>query len=140
MGDLNPSRYHRYTDLAFGGLLRWNINPRNTVKFSFLHGRVQGNDASSDDSYRISRNLNFRSPINEFSAQFEFNFFRYNPLWGRERFSPYVFTGISVFSFGPEAEGDPDNNGQSEWYKLSALGTEGKGMPGHPDKYEQDRK
>src|SRR3546814_10779884 len=53
MGDLNPSRYQRYTDLAFGGLLRWNINPRNSVRFSFLHCRVQGNDARSDDSYRI---------------------------------------------------------------------------------------
>lgn len=137
MGDLNPSRYQRYTDLAIGGLLRWNINPRNTVKFSFLHGTVQANDANSDDPYQESRNLHFRSPLNEFSAQFEFNFFRYNPLWGRERFSPYLFAGISVFSFNPKAKGAPSGEGGEEaWYELRELGTEGQGLPGNPDKYK----
>lgn len=131
MGDLNSTEYQRYTDIALGGLIRWNINPRNTLKFSFIHGTVQANDANSESNYQADRNLHFRSPVNEFSVQFEFNFFRYNPLWGNERFSPYLFTGISVFNFGPEARDASDS-----WTELQELGTEGQGLPEYPDKYK----
>ncbi|QEC50986.1 outer membrane protein with beta-barrel domain [Anseongella ginsenosidimutans] len=136
MGDLNTHNYQRYSHPALGALLRWNINPRNSVKFSFLHGTLQGSDATSGNPYQESRNLYFRSPLNEFSVQFEFNFFRYNPLWGNEKFSPYLFTGISVFSFDPEAKGTPSGSGSEEWYRLRDLGTEGQGLPGYPDKYK----
>ncbi len=136
MGDLNPSHYQRYTHPALGALFRWNINPRNSVKLSFLHGTVQGNDASSGDPHQQARNLYFRSPLNEFSAQFEFNFFRYNPLWGNEKFSPYLFAGISIFNFDPKARDSiPGSNGD-EWYRLRELGTEGQGRPGYPEKYK----
>src|SRR5690554_3630956 len=70
MGDLNTDQYQRYTNLALGGLFRWNINPRNTVKLSFLHGTIQANDAKSTSSDHINRNLHFKSPLNEFSMQF----------------------------------------------------------------------
>lgn len=136
MGDLNTHNYQRYSHPALGALLRWNINPRNSIKFSFLHGTLQGSDASSGNPYQESRNLYFRSPLNEFSAQFEFNFFRYNPLWGNERFSPFLFTGISIFSFNPEAKGTPPGGSGDEWYRLRELGTEGQGLPGYPDKYK----
>lgn len=136
MGELNTHNYQRYSHPAFGALFRWNINPRNSIKFSFLHGTLQGSDATSGDPYQRSRNLYFRSPLNEFSAQFEFNFFRFNPLWGNEKFSPYLFAGISVFSFNPKARGTPPGTSEEAWYELRELGTEGQGLTGQPDKYK----
>lgn len=132
MGDLNPREYQRYTDPVLGGIFRWNINPRNTVKLSLTTGMVRGDDAKADNAYQTDRNLHFRSTLSEFSVQFEFNFFNYNPLWGNNRFAPYVFTGFSVFHFDPEArEFDGD------WVHLRPLGTEGQGQEGMPRRYKQ---
>lgn len=136
MGDLNSHNYQRYSHAALGALFRWNINPRNSVKLSFIHGTLQGNDATSGKPDQVERNLSFRSPINEFSAQFEFNFFRYNPLWGNEKFSPYLFTGISIFSFNPQARDSIAGSSGYAWYDLRDLGTEGQGRPGYPNQYK----
>ena len=47
---------------------------------------------------------------------------------GKYYFSPYVFTGISMFSFNPQAKhGDT-------WFELQPLGTEGQGTIAYPDK------
>src|SRR5690606_14355526 len=58
-------------------------------------------------------------------------FFRYNPLWGKEKFSPYLFTGISLMNFQPKARDDSGN-----WVRLRDLGTEGQGLPGNAEKYK----
>jgi hypothetical protein len=126
-GDLNPEFYTgiRYIKPAVGLLYRYNFHPRYAWKFNLYSGSIEGSDKNSSDGFSKNRNLSFKSRVLELSGQLEFNFFPYRPERERQRFSPYIFTGLSVFRFNPQGELP---NG--EWYDLQPLGTEGQGGSG----------
>src|SRR2546428_7362727 len=125
-GDINQFDYFKFTDPAFGLIFRNNFNPRNVLKIALTHGEVRGSDSQSGVMDQMQRNLQFSSIINEVSAQYEFNFFKYNPFADGEKFTPYLFTGLSVFNYDPKAE---------DGVRLQPLGTEGQGLSGNPGKY-----
>lgn len=127
IGDLNPTTLFAKPRLAGGIVYRYNFNPRWALKASIIFGNVEGSDAETNDHYE--RNLSFRSPITEISAHAELNFFNLYNSSGRNRFTPYIFAGFSIFSFNPQAE----LNG--EYYDLQHLGTEGQGLDGERDFY-----
>lgn len=127
LGDLNYSKHFGLTQPAGGLLYRYNLNPRWALKMDALYGKVVGDDASNVGENK-QRNLSFRSNVLEFSAQMEHNFFRYFTGSKKTRFSPYIFGGIAIFSFKPEAEYNGD------WYELQPLGTEGQGTTTYPDR------
>jgi hypothetical protein len=120
MGDLNPQGVFSGSRPAGGVLFRYNINPRLAFKATALFGSLQASDATTGGDK--ARNLSFRSPISELSAQIELNFLRLYNEKGQNPFSPYLFVGVSVFSFNPQAE----LNGV--WYDLQPLGTEGQDL------------
>jgi hypothetical protein len=113
--------------LAGGVLLRYNINDWVAVRGSFTYGQISGSDANAASAGRQQRNLSFRSDIYEFAIIPEFNIMGFNPY--DRYYSPYVFIGLGIFNFNPEAE----FNGQ--WYDLQPLGTEGQGLSGRPSQY-----
>jgi hypothetical protein len=78
--------------------------------------------------YDKERNLSFRSSVLDFSGQLELNFLPYFTGSSKFAFSPYIFTGLSVFSYNPQAEY------QGEWYDLQPLGTEGQGTTAYPSR------
>jgi hypothetical protein len=127
MGDLNPKTLFAQPQLAGGLLYRFNISPRWAFKANLLFAKVQASDYKNNKQYE--RNLSFKSPITEISAQVEFNFFKLYNSAGNNRFSPYLLLGLSLFSFNPQT----DYNGIT--YELNHLGTEGQGMPGEKDYY-----
>ena len=116
MGDLNPKSVFNGSRPAGGILFRYNINPRLAFKATALFGSLEASDAKTGD---LARNLSFRSPISEISAQIELNFLKLYNEKGLNPFSPYIFVGISVFSFNPQAKYN------DTWYDLQPLGTEG---------------
>ena len=113
--------------LAGGLLLRYNINDWVGVRGSFSYGQISGTDANSDQVSRLERNLSFRSDIYEFAIIPEFNILGFNPY--DRYYSPYVFVGLGIYQFSPEAELD------GQWYDLQPLGTEGQGLPGYGSQY-----
>lgn len=122
------------TKVAGGLLCRYNISPYITFKGSALYGQIQGSDKNySYDAYRTRRNLSFKSDIVEFSAQIEWNILGYENTRTSYGWSPYLFSGISVFRFNPKAQfnyiaglHDPSLQSQNgEWIELQPLGTEG---------------
>ncbi|HRY97755.1 MAG TPA: DUF6089 family protein [Bacteroidales bacterium] len=127
LGDLNYRSHFGLTQPAGGLLYRYNLNPRWALKMNAIYGEVLGDDASSVGE-NPSRNLSFKSHVLEFGANMELNFFRYFTGSKKSRFSPYIFGGVSLFSFNPQAEYD------GEWYELQPLGTEGQGTTAYPDK------
>lgn len=134
LGDLNPSTQFGGAQSAGGILYRYNFDSRWAFKFSALFGSVSGSDKETNANN--PRNLSFRSPISELSAQLEFNFFQLYTTADKNHFSPYLFAGISVFSFNPQARNvDPLADNKDHWYDLQPLGTEGQGLPGRPDLY-----
>lgn len=122
IGDLNPSRHFELPQPAFGGLVRYNVNPRISLKFNGYYGNVVGDDAITKSSdFAVNRNLHFKSHILEFGTQVEINFLKYVTGHRDYFFTPYIFGGISVFNFNPKAEYE------GQWYDLQPLGTEGQG-------------
>ncbi|HMO37912.1 MAG TPA: DUF6089 family protein [Saprospiraceae bacterium] len=118
-GDLNTNYNLSMPGLAGGIIGRYNFNNRLAMKFSGNMGMVMADDALSNNSFERARNLSFRSRIIEGAAQLEFNFMPYTHGSREEFFTPYLFGGLNVFHFNPEAEY------QGEWVELRPLGTEG---------------
>lgn len=105
MGDINPVKPYKLSDPAFGLLVKRNFDGYWSAKLNFMHGKVRASDASSSNAYQIERNLDFHSPVSEFSMQVEFNLFRYMAGadfgYATRRLSPYLFTGVASFSYNP---------------------------------------
>lgn len=129
IGEINPiAHLNQFTKPAGGILFRYNINPRLSGRLNLLFGSIEGHDSFSNSAAAQQRNLSFKSPINEFSAQLEFNFLDYQIGNEKRKFSPYIFFGIAGFKFNPQ--GQLNNN----WVALQPLGTEGQGLDGGASK------
>ena len=122
LGDIN-NKHFDYMMPSGGIVIRKNIDRRIVVKGELLLGYVRGDDSrNTKDTANFNRNLHFRSPIYEVSGQIEFNFLPYETGNSLYPFTPFIFAGVSLFRFNPQAEA---NSG--EWVALQPLGTEGQG-------------
>ena len=130
MGDINTSKVFYRSDPAFGIIYRYNFNPHWAFKMDAIYGTVEGYDSD----FGNTRNLSFKSHIMEFSAQIELNFLQYFTGSKTHRFTPYIFTGLAIFSFNPQAQYTDPKTGQTNWYDLHPLSTEGEGLISSPDK------
>jgi len=130
MGDINTSKVFYRSDPAFGIIYRYNFNPHWAFKMDAIYGTVEGYDSD----FGNTRNLSFKTHIMEFSAQIELNFLQYFTGSKTHRFTPYIFTGLAVFSFNPQAQYTDPKTGQTNWYDLHTLSTEGEGLISSPDK------
>lgn len=105
MGDINQKDPLKFTDPAFGVLVRRNFDGYWSARLNFTHGGIRGDDAESSSAYQKNRNLNFRSELSELSLLLEFNLFNYQPgelpSYGVRRLSPFLFTGIAGIHFNP---------------------------------------
>ncbi|MDD3877116.1 MAG: DUF6089 family protein [Bacteroidales bacterium] len=126
IGDINPKKHFELLKPAFGGLVRFNINPRLTIKINGYYGNVAGDDAIT--KFNEKRNLHFKTHILEFGTQLEINFLPYVTGHDDHYFAPYIFGGISAFGFNPKAL--YENN----WVELQPLGTEGQGTIAYYDR------
>ncbi|MEP7264642.1 MAG: DUF6089 family protein [Bacteroidota bacterium] len=95
--------------------------------------KIKGDDALSEDTFQLNRNLMFKSNIIEFHMGYEFNFFSYQTSNPATIFTPYLFGGIAVYRFNPKAELG------GTWYALQPLHTEGQGTETHPDRKPYSR-
>ena len=128
LGELNPSKLFANSRIAGGIVYRYNLSPRWAIKADFLFGEVAASDAATNSGYE--RNLSFHSPITEFSVEGELNFLRLYNSVGKNHFTPYIFAGLTLFSFDPMAQYK-----DGTVYELQSLGTEGQGLEGQPKKY-----
>jgi hypothetical protein len=130
MGDINTSTQFYKPNIAGGIIYRYNLNPHWAMKFNALYGTVEAYDAD----FGNIRNLSFKSHIMEFSAQVELNFWQYYTGSKKHRFSPYIFGGIALFNFNPQAYYFNKTTLVGTWFDLQPLGTEGQGTITKPGK------
>ena len=123
MGDLNNSNPLKVSGVAVGGFVKRNFNGYLSLKFNYTFGTIAGADSTSHDLQQRERNLSFATKINEFALISEFNFFHYIPEAGRNKFTPYIYLGISALDYNPTAV----YNGTR--YALRPLMTEGETKP-----------
>jgi hypothetical protein len=128
-GDLSPQLInYKFVRPAAGLFYRYNYTSHWSGKVALFAGTITGDDAASSDDFQKNRNLNFTSRLLELTGNIEFNFFEYVTGDRKRSFSPYVFTGLSVFDFNPKT----DFNGNS--VELKPLGTEGQNLANPPVK------
>lgn len=122
LGDLNTAHFNS-SSFAAGLVVRKNIDKRFSYKAELLYLNIAADDRkNSNDTIAIDRGLHFRSAVYELSGQIEFNFLPYDPGNPLYTWTPFIYTGISLFHFNPQAE-----NKNGEWVDLQPLGTEGQG-------------
>ncbi len=121
-GELNTNFNLLNPGLAAGVNFRLLFNERISMKSSLSYGSVSGDDKSSYNTFEQQRNLSFKSPIIDFTHQFEFNFLPYIHGSSTDFFTPYIFSGIDVFYYDPRTKLD------GKWYNLRELGTEGQAL------------
>lgn len=102
MGDLNQDKPLKISGLSAGVYAKININPYWAFGLHYTHGKIQDNDAFSDNADFKNRNINFKTRLNEVSAQVDFNFLNYFAGGGTKKFTPYIFTGIGGVFYGPK--------------------------------------
>ncbi|MEM7656534.1 MAG: DUF6089 family protein [Bacteroidota bacterium] len=123
LGDLDDDLTFRFTKAGLGLAGSYRMNPFMTARLGFFRGWARATDAVSFNDVRQRRNLSFRTPITEFNGMVVFDFVPTDRSYVyRPPFVPYVFGGIALFSFNPQAQlGD-------RWYDLQPLGTEGQNL------------
>jgi len=130
-GDLN-SNHFSFTKPAAGLIIKRNIDRRFSVKAELLILQIKGDDRTSEDTIQLNRGLHFRSTVQELSSQIEFNFLPYEVGNILYNWTPYIFGGISIYNFNPQAE-----NSAREWLDLQPLGTEGQGTTEFPERQKK---
>ena len=128
IGDMNSTHFNNLR-IAGGIIYRKNFDRRFTFKSSALYTNVYANDEKSKDAIKVNRNLKFKSDIIELSGQIEFNFLPYETGNSLYKWTPFIFTGVSIFNYNPQAEGS-----DGEWYNLQEIGTEGQGTTSFPNR------
>lgn len=101
LGELNPKTHwgNNVGSFAYGGVFRYNLNQRYSLKASFLRSKVSASDEVTEFSFNNTfRKASFESTINDLSGQIEFNFMPYETGDKDFFFSPYVFVGISAYN------------------------------------------
>lgn len=125
LGDLNTNHFNQPLP-ATGLIIRQNIDRRFVYKAEALYINVKSDD---QNPFNIRKQvdttitgIHFKSPIFELSGLLEFNFLPYQPGNPLHTWTPFIYTGISLFHFNPKAE-----NKYGEWVELQEVGTEGQG-------------
>lgn len=121
-GDVGNSSPHLPTSYVGGIAFRHQFSEHYGLRVSGSYGEVKNDDANSNWVSKEDRNLRFRSPIWEAALILEINFLEFVTGSKTMKHSPYIFGGIGLFGFNPQAQYT-----DGEWYDLQPLGTEGQG-------------
>jgi hypothetical protein len=123
MGDLNPNNPLKISGVSFGAFVARNFDGYWSAKLRYTFGQIAAADSTSSNAQFRQRNLSFSSILNEFSLMGEFNFFKYIPEVGQNKFTPFIYLGIGAVAYNPQAKY------QGHIYDLRPLMTEGQSKP-----------
>tara|TARA_B110000503_G_scaffold143517_1_gene245486 strand:- start:3248 stop:3955 length:708 start_codon:yes stop_codon:yes gene_type:complete len=100
LGELNPKTHwgNGVGSLTFGGVFRYNLNDRYTLKGSIIRTTLTAKDELESFLFNNQRLASFENTITEFAGEIEFNFLPYKMGDKRHFFSPYLFVGLSYFT------------------------------------------
>lgn len=130
-GDLSPKvlpRYTRFIEPAGGIIFRYRNRGVLGLRGSLTYGNLEGNDARS--AYP-ERKLAFVTNLIEGAIVGEWYLIPDNFLGDSPLITPYLFGGVAVFHFDPEAQFE------SGFVALQPIGTEGQGLEDYEPPYSR---
>jgi hypothetical protein len=122
-GDLNPNNPLKISGIAAGAFVKYNFDGYLCAKLNYTYGSISGADSTSSSVQMRQRNLSFMTQLNELSVIGEFNFMRYIPEAGQNKFTPFIYLGVGILGYNPQAVY------QGQTYDLRPLMTEGQSRP-----------
>lgn len=99
IGDVGSTNYINPNHLAYGAIYKWNRSERHSFRASITRTMLEGKDINSDDPSRQARGLQFTNTITELSVGLEFTFWEFNLHDLDPQGTPYLYSGISYFSY-----------------------------------------
>ena len=97
LGELNVYTPFYMPSLAFGPILRYNFNPRHSVRGHFIYNNLRG----FDENYRTfdpniaDSDREFAASFVDLGLNFEFNWWPYKTAFRKTKYSPYVTAGVA---------------------------------------------
>ena len=124
-GDLQDKRFtFKQAHVAVGIGVAYELTDQFYVTANFKIGKLSASDKYS--SLNQARNLDFTSSLSAIQFGLEYDFFNLN----EQKFTPYVFAGLSFYHFNPYTN---DTAGNKQY--LQPLSTEGQGFYNNNKKY-----
>jgi len=102
ISDVGRTNYILPSDIAFGGLFKWNISKRYAWRGSLMYGQFTADDTKSSSTARQQRGYVVDNSVLEGSVGLEFNFVEYNLHKLGPAFTPYLYTGLTYFRYDYE--------------------------------------
>lgn len=102
ISDVGRTNYILPSDIAFGGLFKWNISKRYAWRGSLMYGQFTADDSKSSSTARQQRGYVVDNSVLEGSVGLEFNFVDYNLHKLGPAFTPYLYTGVTYFRYNYE--------------------------------------
>lgn len=99
LGDLNPQSHFTESNFAYGGLVKYNINPRLSLGLSVTQGNITSDATSYNLDHTGNTIDNLTTKVLEFALQGEINFFPYLTGARNSTWTPYIFGGAATFNF-----------------------------------------
>ncbi len=118
IGDVGRTTFIAPNSSAFGGVVKWNRSPRHSWRLSAIASTIEALDSDSNDPRRMQRNLSFNSSVFEISGGMEFTFFDFNQHDEKNKFTPYLYSGLSAVnrdSFYFNANGVLEEDDDARW-------------------------
>ena len=129
LGDLNNQTVFGQVRPAGGGGVRVRLDNRWCVRIDGAYGTL-----TATHDWLEKRNLSFRSQLTEGGVAVEFNFRPYGGGATDYQWTPYLFGGVALFHFDPQAQ-YVNARGDTLWVRLQPLCTEGQGTTAYPDRH-----
>ncbi len=101
LGDANYSSLYKNTGLAIGAMGRYNINPRQALKFNITSGKISGNAKELDNKFPDieGQQWEFDNSVWDVGCQYELHFWGYGTgkgYKGTKRLAPYIQFGLGA--------------------------------------------
>ena len=99
IGDIGSTTYAAPNEVAVGVLYKWNKSPRHAWRMGYTQSTISANDPDSKTPGRNDRGYYFKNNLKEVSLGLEFNFFDFNLFDYKNKITPYVYSGVSYFTY-----------------------------------------
>ena len=103
IGDIGRSTWIYPNSYAIGGVYKWNMHPRYSIRGNYTYSKLVGDDLQSNNSYRKNRGFEFQNSIHEVALGIEFHFFKYNLSKIGYTKTPYILLQGAVVNYSTVA-------------------------------------